>query len=276
MENELSIKISASAERALKSLDRLIPKINETDNCVSKMLMHLDKNGEITGFTTELKKLDSEMDRVTKNSKNLKNALNLGTIFTTASKVFRTGYSWMQNSIDYSESLNLFNVVLDKSIDKGMRFQNVMNEAFGTNQAETLTRQGLYQSMAENMGIAQEYAYIMSETSAKLVNDLSSLYNKSETTVANALSSGIYSGQVRPMRSFGIDLTEKSLQPILEELDLRNSDGSARTVRNLSQAEKQILRYIAVLKQSGKAHGDWANTINKIVAYIRNNIVKSW
>lgn len=261
MENELSIKISASAEKALQSLDRLIPKINQTDNCVSKMLMNFDKNGQLTGFTTELKKLDSEMDKVTKSSKNLKGALNLGIVFAGAKQIFSTGLSWMQKSIDYTEALNLFNVVLDESIDKGTKFQNVMSEAFGTNQTDTLTRQALYQSMAENMGIAQEYAYVMSETTTKLVNDISSLYNKDEDTVAEALRAGIYAGQTKPLRSFGMDITEKSLQPTLDKLDLKNADGTARTVRQLSQAEKQILRYITVLEQSGEAHGDWANTI---------------
>ncbi len=261
MENELSIKISATAEKALKSIDKLIPKINKTENCVSKMLLQFDRKGQISGFTAELKDLDSEMNKVTKGSKNLKNALNLGATFAIASKVFRSGLDWMGKSNEYSEALNLFNVVLDKSTKKGIRFQNVMNEAFGTNQAETLTRQGLYQSMAENMGIAQEYAYIMSETSTKLVNDISSLYNKNENVVAEALRAGVYAGQTKPLRSFGMDITEKSLQPILDEIGLKNSDGSARTVRDLSQAEKQIVRYLSVLKQSSEAHGDWANTI---------------
>ncbi len=261
MENELSIKISATAEKALKSIDKLIPKINKTENCVSKMLLQFDRKGQISGFTAELKDLDSEMNKVTKGSKNLKNALNLGATFAIASKAFKNGLDWMGKANEYSEALNLFNVVLDRSAEKGMRFQNIMNEAFGTNQADTLTRQGLYQSMAENMGIAQEYAYIMSETSTKLVNDISSLYNKNENVVAEALRAGVYAGQTKPLRSFGMDITEKSLQPILDEIGLKNSDGSARTVRDLSQAEKQIVRYLSVLKQSSEAHGDWANTI---------------
>ena len=53
--------------------------------------------------------------------------------------------------------------------------------------------------MAENMGIAQEYAYVMSETTTKLVNDISSLYNKDENTVAEALRAGVYAGQTKPL-----------------------------------------------------------------------------
>ena len=261
MENELSIKISSNMQDVANALDKIIPKLNQFDNAITKILNNLDKNGSIKNFNNNLKELGSEIDKVTNKGSNLKKALSLGATFAIAQKAFRTGLQWMQHSIDYSEALNLFNVVLDQSIEKGMKFQNVMNEAFGTNQAETLTRQGLYQSMAENMGIAQEYAYIMSETSTKLVNDISSLYNKDENTVAEALRAGIYAGQTKPLRSFGMDITESSLQPILNDLNIKNEDGTIRTVRELSQAEKQIVRYIAVLRQSSEAHGDWANTI---------------
>ena len=261
MENELSIKISSNMQDVAKALDKIIPKLNQFDNAITKILNNLDKNGSVKNFSNNLKELGSEIDKVTNKGSNLKKALSLGATFAIAQKAFRTGLQWMQHSIDYSEALNLFNVVLDESIEKGMKFQNVMNEAFGTNQAETLTRQGLYQSMAENMGIAQEYAYIMSENSTKLVNDISSLYNKDENTVAEALRAGIFAGQTKPLRSFGMDITESSLQPILNDLNIKNEDGTVRTVRELSQAEKQIVRYIAVLRQSSEAHGDWANTI---------------
>lgn len=261
MENELSIKISATLEKASREIDKFIPKLKETDNAVSKMLVHLDKNGNLTGFTTELSKLNKEIDKTAKNSKNLKNALNLGATFVVAKKIFSSGLKWMQQSVDYSEALNLFNVSLDKVSKKGMKFQNIMNEAFGTNQAETLTRQGLYQAMAENMGIAKEYAYIMSENSTKLVNDISSLYNKDENTVAEALRAGVFAGQTKPLRSFGMDITESSLQPLLKELNITNEDGTTKSVRDLSQAEKQIIRYIAILRQSESAHKDWAHTI---------------
>ena len=42
----------------------------------------------------------------------------------------------------------------------------------------------------------------------------------------------------------------------------------------MTQAEKEILRYIATLKQARVAMGDFANTINKIVAHIRNYMMK--
>ena len=253
--NELNIKITSTMNKALESIDRLISKTKNADSVVTKMFAHIDKEGQLTGFTTEFKNLNSTMNETTNVAKKLKSALDLTTIYTSIKAISRKFYGLVEQTIDYSEALNLFNVVLDESQTKALKFQNTMNEAFGTNQTETLTRQGLYQSMAENMGIASDYAYIMSENTTKLVNDISSLYNKNENTVAEALRAGIYAGQTKPLRSFGMDVTEKTLQPELDRL------GIDRTVRELSQAEKQLLRYISVLRQSTEAQGDWANTI---------------
>lgn len=61
--------------------------------------------------------------------------------------------------------------------------------------------------------------------------------------------------QTKPLRSFGIDVTQTSMQPILDEL------GIERSVKQLSQAEKEILRYIATLRQGQVAMGDFANTV---------------
>ena len=131
-----------------------------------------------------------------------------------------------------------------------------MNEVFGTNKTETLKYQGLFQSMGENVGIDSKHAAIMSETMTKFTYDLASLYNKSEKDTAEALRAGVYAGQTKPLRSFGIDVTQASMKPILEGL------GIEKTVSELSQAEKEILRYMAALKQGSIAMGDFANTID--------------
>lgn len=61
--------------------------------------------------------------------------------------------------------------------------------------------------------------------------------------------------QTKPMRSYGIDVTQTTLQPVLDSL------GIDEQVKNLSQAEKEILRYIATLKQASISMGDFANNL---------------
>lgn len=61
--------------------------------------------------------------------------------------------------------------------------------------------------------------------------------------------------QTKPLRNYGIDVTQTSFKPIMEELGLEKS------VNELTQAEKEILRYISTLRQAQNAMGDFANTI---------------
>ncbi len=62
--------------------------------------------------------------------------------------------------------------------------------------------------------------------------------------------------QTKPLRAYGIDVTQNTMQPILQSIGIND-----RTVKELSQGEKQILRYIAVLRQGKVAMGDLADTI---------------
>ena len=259
-------KVTTTIDKNGNKTTKVLSSIQKEGQGLYKIIQKIDKDGSLKTVSTSMNNLKSSTDKAVNSASKLTNILSLGGAYLGAKKVTKQILSGLKASMDYSEALNLFNVVFE-NIDKdgktvfssvgkeAIQFQNQLNEAFGTNKQQTLTYHALYQSMAENMGIVSDKAGIMSKNTVKLINDLSSLYNKPEESVSTALSSGIYAGQVRPLRTYGIDITEKSLQPVLESL------GIDRTVRELSQAEKQILRYIAVVRQSSVAHADWASTI---------------
>jgi hypothetical protein len=142
-----------------------------------------------------------------------------------------------------------------KYYTRALKFQRELNERFGTNIEETMRYQALYNQMSESMGINDDASYIISENLTKLGIDLASLFNKSEKDTMEALRAGVLAGQTKPLRNYGLDVTQQTLAPLASEL------GIDRSVKQLSQAEKMILRYIAVLRQASSAHGDFAKTI---------------
>ena len=235
-----------------------------------------DTNQKIKELVDNINGTGKAIDNARQKASSFTKAFSFGSLVYAGQRITREFMTFMDAVNDYTESLNLYNVVLKNTDEQmselgktGIKFQNTMAQNFGLQRSQTLTYQALYQSMAENMGIASDKAYIMSENTTKLVNDLSSLYNKSEATTAEALRAGIYAGQTKPLRSYGLDVTERSLQPILDRLQLTDSEGENLTVRQLNQAEKQILRYMAVLEQSKVAHRDWANTIESPTNQLR-------
>lgn len=246
MDNQtLELKIKSSA--------------NEAYNAIKKLRSAVNGLG---------KDLDTAVKNVSKFTKVLE---GLSTLGDNAARIIKGTFNLLGNSVksasDRAEELNLFNVVF-KNIERdgkkafsavgleATRFQNKLNDTFGTNLTETLRYQGLYQSMGENTGIESKYAYIMSENLTKLTYDIASLYNASEASVAEALKSGVYAGQTKPMRRYGVDVTQNSLKPLLAELGIDD-----RTISQMNQAEKQMLRYITTLRQASVSMGDFADTI---------------
>lgn len=274
----LELQIKSKSQEAMASVDKLINKLTGLEKTVSSIDDTL-KNNAVKNVASNINQLNEVTNKTTSSVNKLSNAFKKVFTFAGTKRLTMTALGWMNEAIDYTEQLNLFNVVFDNVEKNGVKtfselgksatqFQYKLNEAFGTNKTQTLYTQGIFQSMGENQGISDYYASIMSETMTKFTYDLASLYNKSEKTTAEALRAGVYSGQTKPVRNYGLDITQTSMQPILNEL------GIDKQVKELSQAEKMILRYIAVLKQGQVAMGDFANTINKSVAYIRNYVMK--
>lgn len=235
MDNELSVVLKTQLEDANKKLDQLINGMNQGAKATNNL---------------------------TSSVEGLKHAFNFSAVMVTLKKTFNIIKDGIDLINSYSETLNMFNLVMGDVQEQASKFQTTMATNFGNNSQEQLYYQSLYQSLTESMGIQEKYAYIISENMTKLAYDLSSLYDKNQKDVAEALRSGLI-GQTKPVRAFGLDITEASLQPILDSL------GIDRTVRELSQAEKEIVRYLALIRQSVIAHGDMANTIESPANQLR-------
>lgn len=180
--------------------------------------------------------------------------INFRSVISAGKQVVDLFKDAAEESIGYIENLNLFEVSMGSMTDKAMEFQEKMHNAFGTNISEMMKYQGLFNQMSKSMGITNDASYLLSENFTKLGYDLSSLYNISTSSAMEKLRAGL-AGQTKPLRDLGLDITQQSLQPIVDEL------GIDRSVKQLSQAEKMILRYIAVLRQASAAQGDFARTV---------------
>lgn len=174
-----------------------------------------------------------------------------------------------QASVDYTETVNLFNVSMGKGLEglnqyyeQAMDFQNKLTEKLGVNIEESMRYQALFNSMTKSMGLSANYAYTLSENMTKLGYDLASLYNIDTESAMTKLRAGL-AGQTEPLRELGLDITEQSLKPVAESL------GITESIRNISQAEKAVLRYITVLRQAQIAQGDFARTMDSPANQIR-------
>lgn len=273
---------TAKANKVKEYMQETQKKTIDVDSSINELRADIEKcfgTDAVNDFNNKLNETNSKVKNVSKNSnfrKSLKTALGIGTVALGIRKGFNFLQSSTNESIDFVEQQNLFNVSMGRTIDqygnldreaskyytKAVAFQNKLSEKLGINIAESMQYQALFNAMSKSMGISAKYAYTLSENFTKLGYDLASLYNIDPENAMQKLRAGL-SGQTKPLRDLGLDITSQSLEPLLDEL------GIERSVKQLSQAEKMVARYIVVLRQASIAHGDFAKTMDSPANQLR-------
>lgn len=177
-------------------------------------------------------------------------------------------------SSDLVEVQNVVDVTFGDMAYKVEEFAQTSIEQFGMSELALKQYSSRFQAMGAAMGIDSSLigsandnlskmtdGYIsvsdsmadMSLNLTKLTADMASFYNVEQDIVAEKLAS-IFTGQTRPLRDFGLDLTQATLQ----EWALKQ--GMDVNIQSMSQAEKTMLRYQYVLANTTAAQGDFART----------------
>lgn len=178
------------------------------------------------------------------------------------------------NAEDYAQSFgSRVNELLGKmsglkvDVDGGLISESGMKN-LGLNLQEITQYASQLTSITNSLGQTGEVTTAISKSMTMLAGDISSLFNVDFSTVATNLQSGLI-GQSRALYKYGIDITNATLQTYAYKY------GIEKAVSEMSQAEKQQLRLLAILDQSKVSWGDLANTINSPSNMIRqftNNV----
>lgn len=165
----------------------------------------------------------------------------------------------VQAGSDYNETLNLWQVAMRNNLDVADQFVNKMQKAYGISSKTLMNAQAVFKNMIGSLGqISDQTAYALSEALVQMSADYASLYNRTLESAFQNMQS-MLAGQVRPIRSAGLDMTENTLFMFYQQL------GGTKTMRQLSRTEKQLLSILAVYKQMGSAGalGDMSKTLNQ-------------
>lgn len=265
----------------LKKLPEVISALEKAD---------LAKFGEqIKALVTYIKPLSTEMEKVSngfsKLPANVQKAINANAKLTTSNSKLNKSYKslggilsgiklkfiaisaaivgmgrvigeWITKSNEYQENLNLFRVAMNDYYEKDLAYAKQVESTLGIDHAEWIRYQAVFQNMAEGFGVASDKAEIMSRNLTQMGYDLGSVFNVSFNTAMEKLESAL-SGQPRPMREWGFDLSEASLKAVAL------SHGIEQNVETMTQAQKAQLRYIQLFETMDrlKLSGDLKRTI---------------
>lgn len=169
---------------------------------------------------------------------------------------------FINNINSFIENKNLFDVAMGTSAQAGEKLAQSLQNVLGVDFGEAMRNMGLFEQLTTSFGIVNKQATTMSENLTQLGYDISSFFNIPTSEAFDKLQSGL-TGQVRAIRELGIDTSNARLQEELYNL------GFKEKVRNLTEADKAVLRYIAIMKQTGNAQGDMARTLSSPANQLR-------
>ncbi len=155
---------------------------------------------------------------------------------------------------DYIENVNLFTISMGEFTQEATEFTDRIQNDLGFDSGEAMRYMGIFQQLSTSFGVSSDKAFILSKNLTQLGLDFASFFNLKTEDAFQKLQSGI-SGEIEPLRALGIDISNTRLQQELYNL------GINRSVESLSQADKETLRYIAIMKQAGNVAGDTARSI---------------
>lgn len=244
---------ATSCKKITDALDPLASKIETVGNSFAKLPSNIQKVIAATDGATKAS------SKSAKSYMSLSNQLN-GFMRSAAKLVSLKAISeYLGQAVakfsDYYEAVNLFGVSMKELTGEASTFINKMETLLGIDPTEAMNNMATIQGLTTSFGMASDKAYVLSKNLTQLGYDLASLKNipvaESFTKIQAAIS-----GELEPIRRLGVDISNARLQQELLNL------GYSQSVSTLSQADKAVLRYIAIMKQTTDAQGDFARTIN--------------
>lgn len=269
--DKLVLGVEVQLNNSIKNLDRIEKKVQSLYSTLNKL--NIDKlNFNVTGGT----------GRRSGGGGSSTSAKTKGSIFDVSNlyhivrlvqfvgrglqKVGDIMKDVLQKGIDYTETMNLWQVAMGKNVDQAEEFVNRMAKAYGYATTTLMQYQATFRNMLSNLGgVDSNVSYKLSEYLMQMAGDYASLYN---VTIEKAMQSfqSVLAGQVRPIRSVsGYDITENTI------FELYQSLGGEKTMRQLSQTEKRLLRIMAIFQQMERsgAVGDLSKTLGNSANQLR-------
>lgn len=295
-----AIKLNVASNVDTKGLDALVKSLNnlkggtanvkELTSELTKLkssLKQVGTSGKDSG--KEVEKSGEAADKSTKSYKNLANQLGKTAIKMSAVIIaFRKFASLISNgileSMEYTETLNLFTVSMGEYADSAKKYAEYVGEALGIDPAEFMKNQAMFNTVIKGFGVGGDAAAYMSQNITQLAYDMASLDNITIEEAMQKLNSAI-AGELEPVRRVGYDLSQSRLTQMAQdpsnygdmtywineqtgaieantEAYESNSNAVIANYNDMTQAEKVQLRYIALMKQVPWTQQDLARSLN--------------
>lgn len=151
------------------------------------------------------------------------------------------------------EVQNVVDVTFGDMTDKVNKFAKAAIVNLGMSETSAKKYAGTFGAMAKSFGFGTKQATDMALAITSLTGDVASFYNLTHDLAYTKLKS-IFTGETETLKDLGVVMT----QTALNQYALAN--GYGKTVKEMTEQEKVILRYNFVMEKLALAQGDFTRT----------------
>lgn len=243
---------ASSCQKISAALTPLASRLDKVGNAFAKLPPQLSK------VVTQANRVTAANERQKKSYLSLSNQLNGFMLSAKKLVSLKAIAEYLGKAVakfnDFYEATDLFHNAMGNLSGEADTLISKMQGLLGVDPTKAMTYMATIQSLGTSFGLASDKAYVLSKNLTQLAYDEGSYWNKDVAETFTAMSSAI-SGEIEPIRRLGVDLSQARLQQELLAL------GFNKQVSSLSQADKAVLRYIAIMKQTANVQGNLAQTI---------------
>lgn len=216
----------------------------------------------IGGDAEELKRVLGEVKRNMKDvGDELKDAGQTLSLAVTA-PLLAIGGAATKMAMDAVESENLFEVAMGDMAQAAREWSEQLSESLGLNAFEIRKTTGTLFTMLESMGLGRDAAFDMAKSLVMLSYDMASFRNLKPEEAFEKLRAGIV-GETEPLKALGVLVDENTIKTVAY------TKGIAQQGAELTQQQKVLARFAAIMQQTKKDQGDLARTIESPTNQLR-------
>ena len=235
------------------------PRVSQNVIDMTNALAKLARTGSASGsaanaLSKSLFSYSSSTKKAHKHSFNLASAI--GKLYASYWMLFRL-FGSLGKSVNLASDLQEVDNVIRTTFGDYTELIDKMAETsisdYGISELTAKQIASRFQAMGTSMGIAQGKMADMSVQLTELAADMASFYNVDAKEIGTSLQA-IFTGETEPLRKYGLDLTNASIQ------QWALKQGIDANVDSMSYMTKTLLRYQYVMSNTSAIQGDFART----------------
>lgn len=172
--------------------------------------------------------------------------------------------------MEAQETVGMFSSVFGQSTEEMQGWIENVNKTLGVS-IQQLQRETAYiYSMAYAMGLGEQNSKTMAKAVAGMSEDFSHFYNVSSEVAYEKIQSALV-GQTRGLKEWGIVLDDATIK------EVAYAKGIAQSRAELTEQQKVLARYEAILMQTGAAQGSAVRELSGLtsqVTMLKNNFAQ--